>query len=446
MDELAGKKIGRLATSSMAGWKTAVGEATARGFTTQDFFRRIQSFPDNEEMINALINGDISVAILQGCHYERLPVGLREQLKPLEPREFTETRCLSTSELYPAWSLLASPKVPEQMQMKVLGTLKNERALSEFGEWTAPAPLRDVYALLKRSGDELIDEFEPETWTDLLWKMRYPTLFVLLILFGLFIHDRLVVKEVAKQTALLKEGLRKQWAIEKKMETWERASIVSIMSSMVAHELKQPLGAAAAYCFALRRRMESGEVSAEMMEKGIERVDHQIQRASEVVNQVRSYAKGQRQRLTVDVGKTAEKILLDISASAPDTDLEFRKDSEELFVEANPIELEIILINLVKNAIEVVKDKSNGRVVVTLSAEGNTVCIKVEDNGEKLSDAEWKQISQLAMATTKHSGLGFGLSIVAGLAEDLGGRITFERIPSGGLSVFVRLPLAKEKS
>ncbi|WP_443894606.1 ATP-binding protein, partial [Parasutterella excrementihominis] len=118
----------------------------------------------------------------------------------------------------------------------------------------------------------------------------------------------------------------------------------------------------------------------------------------------------------------------------------------EFFVEANPIELEIILINLVKNAIEVVKDKSNGRVVVTLSAEGNTVCIKVEDNGEKLSDAEWKQISQLAMATTKHSGLGFGLSIVAGLAEDLGGRITFERIPSGGLSVFVRLPLAKEKS
>ena len=100
LDELAGKKIGRLATSSMAGWKTAVGEATARGFTTQDFFRRIQSFPDNEEMINALINGDISAAILQGCHYERLPVGLREQLKPLEPREFTETRCLSTYRAY----------------------------------------------------------------------------------------------------------------------------------------------------------------------------------------------------------------------------------------------------------------------------------------------------------------------------------------------------------
>ena len=216
LDELAGKKIGRLSTSSMAGWKTAVGEATARGYTTQAFFRRVQSFPDNEEMINALIKGDISAAILQGCHYERLPEGLRDKLKPLEPREFTETRCLSTSELYPAWSLLVSPKVSEQMQQKVVAVLKNERALSGFGEWTDPAPLRDVYALLKRSGDELIDEFEPETWTDLVWKVRYPALFVLLILFGLFIHDRLVVKEVAKQTALVKEGLRKQWAIEKR--------------------------------------------------------------------------------------------------------------------------------------------------------------------------------------------------------------------------------------
>ena len=208
--------------------------------------------------------------------------------------------------------------------------------------------------------------------------------------------------------------------------------------------MKQPLGAAAAYCFALRRRMESGEVSADMLEKGIERIDGQIQRASEVVNQVRSYAQGQRQRQAVEVGKTAEKILRDIQASSPDTEVEFQKEGERLLVEANPIELEIILINLVKNAIEVVKDKQNGRVIVNLSSEGDAVCIKVEDNGEKMSDAEWKQISQLAMATTKHSGLGFGLSIVAGLAEDLGGRITFERIPSGGLSVLVRLPSAKE--
>lgn len=216
LDELSGMKIGRLSTSSMAGWKTAVGEATARGYSTQTFFRRIQSFSTNEEMINSLIKGDISAAILQGCHYERLPEGVRAQIKPLEPREFSETKCLSTSELYPAWSLLVSPKVSAQMQQRVEAVLKNERALSEFGEWTAPAPLRDVYALLKRSGDELIGEFEAETWADLVWKVRYPALFVFFILFGLFIHDRLVVKEVAKQTALVKESLRKQWTIEKR--------------------------------------------------------------------------------------------------------------------------------------------------------------------------------------------------------------------------------------
>ncbi len=234
--------------------------------------------------------------------------------------------------------------------------------------------------------------------------------------------------------------------VKSRLDKIQKVGLVGQMCSMIAHELKQPLGAAAAYCFALRRRMESGEVSTEIMEKGIERIDGQIQRASEVVNQVRSYAKGQRQRQAVDVGKTAEKILRDIQASSPDTEVEFRREDEGFIVEANPIELEIILINLVKNAIEVVKDKDSGRVVVALFSEGNSVCIKVEDNGEKMSDVEWKQLSQLAMATTKHSGLGFGLSIVAALAEDLGGRVNFERIPSGGLSVLVRLPSAKESS
>jgi len=321
LDELAGKKIGRLATSSMARWKTAVGEATARGFTTQDFFRRIQSFPDNEEMINALINGDISAAILQGCHYERLPVGLREQLKPLEPREFTETRCLSTSELYPAWSLLASPKVPEQMQMKVLGALKNERALSEFGEWTDPAPLRDVYALLKRSGDELIDEFEPETWTDLLWKMRYPTLFILLILFGLFIHDRLVVKEVAKQTALVKESLRKQWAIEKKMEAWERASIVSIMSSMVAHELKQPLTVIENYTQSLisRQKQGSGVISEEMLSFVLSKIERSVLKAIDIIDHVQGFSKNRPLVLKpTDISKLLSKVTADFQAKNPE--------------------------------------------------------------------------------------------------------------------------------
>ncbi len=54
---------------------------------------------------------------------------------------------------------MAAPGVPKELNRKVIETLKNDRSLSTFGEWTDPASLRDVYALLKRSHDDLIDSF-----------------------------------------------------------------------------------------------------------------------------------------------------------------------------------------------------------------------------------------------------------------------------------------------
>lgn len=442
LDELAGKKIGRLSTSSMAGWKTAVGEATARGYTTQAFFRRVQSFPGNEEMINALIKGDISAAILQGCHYERLPEGLREQIKPLEPREFTETRCLSTSELYPAWSLLVSPKVSEQMQQKVLATLKNERALSEFGEWTDPAPLRDVYALLKRSGDELIDEFEPETWTDLVWKVRYPALFVLLILFSLFIHDRLVVKEVAKQTALVKESLRKQWAIEKKMEAWERASIVSIMSSMVAHELKQPLTVIENYTQSLisRQKQRSVVISEEMLLFVLPKIEKSVLKAIDIIDHVQGFSKNRPLVLRpTDISKLLSKVTADFQTKNPEIKLQ-KNFAAGLVIDGDEFELSIAFLNILKNAAQAMKGQEAPEIEVSSAPakEEGFVRVSITDNGPGLKPEEIENLRN-PLQTSKADGLGLGLSIVRAIAERHRGSVRIEAGQTTGLSIVLLL-------
>ena len=439
---------------AFSGWQIAAGELLNRDFDPDHFFSKVDFLGHGASpVIEAVLSGKTDAGIVRACVLENAGLLKSGLVKVLDPKETTDFPCAVSTRLYPNWTLSTTPNTAPEVSRKVTAAVLEIKPLQNNLHWSVATdftPIDDLFKGLEIGPFEYLRHFSFKRFMEAYWQYL---VFAAIFIIGLILHGIRSEYLVNRRTHALTESLKRERKlraesalVKSRLDKIQKVGLVGQMCSMIAHELKQPLGAAAAYCFALRRRMESGEVSAEMMEKGIERVDHQIQRASEVVHQVRSYAKGQRQRLTVDVGKTAEKILLDISASAPDTDLEFRKDSEELFVEANPIELEIILINLVKNAIEVVKDKSNGRVVVTLSAEGNTVCIKVEDNGEKLSDAEWKQISQLAMATTKHSGLGFGLSIVAGLAEDLGGRITFERIPSGGLSVFVRLPLAKEKS
>lgn len=442
LDELSGKKIGRLATSSMAGWKTAVGEVTARGHTTQDFFRKIQSFPDNEDMINALIKGDISAAILQGCHFERLPEELRKQIKPLEPREFSETRCLSTSELYPAWSLLVSPKVSEQMQQKVLAILKNERALSGFGEWTDPAPLRDVYALLKRSGDELIDEFEPESWTDLVWKVRYPALFVFLILLGLFIHDRLVVKEVDKQTALVKESLRKQWAIEKKMEAWERASIVSIMSSMVAHELKQPLTVIENYTQSLisRQKQGSGVISEEMLSFVLPKIEKSVLKAIDIIDHVQGFSKNRPLVLKpTDISTLLSKVTADFQAKNPE--IKLRKDfASGLVIDGDEFELSIAFLNILKNAAQAMKGQEGPEIEVSLAPakEEGFIRVSITDNGPGLKPEEIENLRN-PLQTSKADGLGLGLSIVRAIAERHRGSVRIEAGSRKGLSIVLLL-------
>ena len=424
-----------------------------RGLNPDHFFSKVDYLGHGAApVLDAVLSGKTDAGIVRACVLENAGLLKSGKVKILEPKQTTDFPCAVSTRLYPNWTLSTTPNTPPEISRKVTAVVLEIKPQPHNLRWSVATdftPIDDLFKQLEIGPFEYLRHFSLRRFIEAYWQYFAFTVTVIL---GLILHGIRSEYLVNKRTRALTESLKRERRlreesalVKSRLDKIQKVGLVGQMCSMIAHELKQPLGAAAAYCFALRRRMESGEVSAEMMEKGIERVDHQIQRASEVVNQVRSYAKGQRQRQAIDLSKTAGKILRDIQASSPDTEVKLKKEGENLIVEANPVELEIILINLVKNAIEVVKDKQNGRVIVTLSQEGEVVCIKVEDNGEKLTDADWKQISQLAMATNKHSGLGFGLSIVAGLAEDLGGRITFERLPAGGISVYVRLPLAKEE-
>lgn len=442
LEDLFGRRIGRLTTSSMAGWKTAVGEVTARGFRYQDFFRKIQSFSDSDSLVKALLSGEISAAIFPGCHFERLPEKVREQFVPVEPRSFSETRCLSTSELYPAWSLLSRPKVPKSIKAEVINMLKEDQSLSDFGQWTDPAPLRDVYAMLKRSGDELIEAFEPETWTDLVWKLRYPALFVLLVLFGLFIHDRLVVKEVAKQTALVKESLRKQWTIEKKMEAWERASIVSIMSSMVAHELKQPLTVVENYTQSLisRQKQGSGAISEEMLSFVLPKIEKSVLKAIDIIDHVQGFSKNRPLALKpTDISRLLSKVTSDFQTKNPEIKLQ-KNFAPGLVIDGDEFELSIAFLNILKNAAQAMKGQEAPEIVVSSdpAKEEGFVRVSITDNGPGLKQEEIENLRN-PLQTSKADGLGLGLSIVRAIAERHRGSVRIEAGQTKGLSIVLLL-------
>lgn len=442
LEALRGLKIGRLTAATMAGWKTAVGEVTALGYATNDFFRRVQSFSDGNAMLKALIDGDIKAAILRGCQYERLPESLREQFRPLEPRNFSGAQCLSTSELYPAWSLLASPKVPPSLGKSVADTLEDNRSLTEFGVWTAPSSLRDVYALLKRSNDDLIDTFEPESWSKILWKVRYPALILIFVLLGLFIHDRLVSKAVARQTKIVEESLKKQWSMERKVEAWERASIVSTMSSMVAHEIKQPLTVIENYSQSLLSRLskQNSEISSETLKFTLLKIEQSVSKAIGIIEHVRSYSKNKPlDRKPMDLSALMSKILSDFSLNHPK--VKIKKEIEPgLTIEGDEFELSICFINILKNAVQAMEDQTSPEICVKAeqTEEGKAVVVKIADNGKGLTEAQIENLRH-PLQTSKVQGLGLGLSIIKAIAERHRGSIRMEKVNPRGLCIIIKI-------
>ena len=116
-------------------------------------------------------------------------------------------------------------------------------------------------------------------------------------------------------------------------------------------------------------------------------------------------------------------------------------------IEGRPMEIELMLLNLLKNAADacfgVTKPVICCRVFST--ADGNG--FSVTDNGPAVSDATLEEMRAFAAPTSKTTGLGLGLGIVKSLAESHLARIEFERAPQGGMTVTVVFPpIKKEES
>lgn len=106
---------------------------------------------------------------------------------------------------------------------------------------------------------------------------------------------------------------------------------------------------------------------------------------------------------------------------------------------ADPLEMELVALNLMKNALEA-SDAAGGagEVVVTLSEEDDRAILAVADDG---GTRETVERLNRGLGSTKAEGLGFGLSIVRGILEAYGGRLAFSARRQGGLVARATVPV-----
>lgn len=229
-------------------------------------------------------------------------------------------------------------------------------------------------------------------------------------------------------------------ALESRLAHASRVNALGEMASGLAHELTQPLTAILAQAQAGRRILAKGDGAA--LAPVLDDTVAQARRASAILERLRNWSRPQRApAATFDLRETLKNVeaLLAQEAAARAVRLEFQAPTAPVPVRADPIEMEQVVFNLVRNAIEAAPS-GNGHVLAALLSQADRTVLDITDNGPGVAE-ELRPRLFTPFTTTRADGTGLGLALSQRLVERAGGEISL--LDAGpGATFRVTLPVA----
>lgn len=225
-----------------------------------------------------------------------------------------------------------------------------------------------------------------------------------------------------------------------------RAATIGALSSSLAHELNQPLGALVVNAQTLQRWLERDPPDLAAVSRSAERIVRDSQRASDIIQNTRSMLG--RQSPVVEPVSLSDLVsethaLMEAELLRNRVAFETRAANDLQAVNAVRIELQQILINLITNAIQAMAATPDElrRILVTIEpAENDSVSLKVQDSGPGLSTEILQNLFK-PFCTTKETGLGMGLAICRGMLEARGSTLTGGNHAEGGALFQMIVPI-----
>jgi two-component system sensor kinase FixL len=258
-------------------------------------------------------------------------------------------------------------------------------------------------------------------------------------LFTGFMHDLTEVRRSETRTQQLQSELAHI----------SRLSALGEMGSALAHELNQPLAAVANYITGSRRLLaDAPGPAAAKIEGALERAAEQVMRAGQIIRRLRDFvsrraAERRPERLSRLVEEASALGL--VGAGENGVALKFQLDGAHDLVFADRVQIEQVLVNLLRNGIDSMEEVDHRRELTVssrLRAPGQ-IEIAVSDTGAGIAPDALARLFD-PFFTTKAAGLGVGLSISRGIIEAHGGQMWAENNPGGGATFRFTLPLREE--
>jgi len=451
LNDLKGRSVVTATTDSIEDWFGVLGEISKLGVNPEKFFGHTKltrhSIPG---VLSEIANKKIEIGILPTCEFERLIDEGRfkkDQFKVIN--SLGNSSCVRSTRLYPDAVISFFPQVPSSLVRDItIALLSMDQSEHDF-EWIFASSFISINELMKSLQLGPFSSLREFTIKRFLEEYRQEIFLAFLLLLFWLVHTLRLRYKLNQRSCELSEEMEKRRMSEqklnehqKKLLELERGHSLTQLSSIFAHEVKQPLASILYYATILKKVNPSHEGAKEHIIFSADKIQKNAERTVKIVDHVRKYVKlanptpsvqcfNDIVQRTVKSQKELNKVSflkIDIIATA------------DVTVLVDPLELELVIENLLKNALYAAKQTSNPFISLKTNMSKKTLFINIENNGNVISDENFKLLG-IKAHTEKSEGLGAGLLICNSILEKYSSSLKFEKRSLGGLIVSFSLSI-----
>lgn len=375
--------------ASFDGWITALDEVANVSQYPKNFFGKTTFLgASGLPVARAVLERDADVGILRVCELETMTAaGLVEpgSLRVVGEKSQQGLACVSSTELFPGLALAAQTYVPEDVRRRIAAAVYSMPVPESGYRWTLANDYRNVRRVAEKFAYAPTNKASDARFSVVEERYKYALVLGFLILAASMLYSVSVSKIVARRTKALVKVIDEKDVLEdnarrdrERLSQLERAGIVSELSSMIAHELRQPVASLINYADGLSLYL-GGKGHDPVIDEATREIGRQAERVSSIVERVRCYAR-QKEGLQreIDFCAVVKSAYSTFRSGAASSSVRVSADLVDAApVEGDPLELELFVVNTLKNALHALQSGSVEHPEIRLRLKAD---LSVENN------------------------------------------------------------------
>jgi C4-dicarboxylate-specific signal transduction histidine kinase len=257
-----------------------------------------------------------------------------------------------------------------------------------------------------------------------------------------WVDGRTASIQIATDITSRKEAEEMTRQQQEKLQLTSRLTTMGEMASSLAHELNQPLTAIANYSMGVYNRVRDGKMEQPDLLAALEKTSQQAERAGKIIRRIREFVKrSEPNRRACDIQTIVDNAVsfADIEAKKKSVSIRVSLPASMPMVQADPILIEQVLLNLLKNGVEAMQQSLRRELELRVELEEEMVKFIVQDHGTGIAPDHLNKLFE-PFFSTKAEGMGMGLNICRSIIEFHHGRLWVDSQLGQGSTFYFTLP------